>query len=364
MRLPAAGFDHSLSMARQYSILLAEDDEIVTGILREFLGSRGFTVTAVTSGEQCFTALDAATPDLLMLDMHLPDMNGLQILNQLRSQSRFQSLPILVISSDLSEDLTTASLERGATEFVYKPIRHDELDIRLRHILDHRSRISDPDGESLALYRVTLSSSFSDDVLARLRNESSANLIKGEKVRASVLFLSIHEMIERITDINAEQIMKVLNQLTGTMMSQVFERGGSVSKVLGDGLLAVFGYPYASERDASNAVQCAAAIIEKIRAFNDQNPNALGTSLRAGIGVATGEIFAGFVGPPRRKEYTVIGPAVRAASKLKRITRASRFHVLTDVDTARLAHGVDLVRVNVRNPEGQSWPAFGLRLPS
>ncbi|MBL8022311.1 MAG: adenylate/guanylate cyclase domain-containing response regulator [Leptospirales bacterium] len=350
-----------MSADRTYRLLVVEDDEITLGIIREYLLTHGYEVRTVTSGEDALIALESEQPDLVLLDMHLPDMNGLQLLDRLRTRPQFLNLPIVLMSSDLAEDLTTKALERGATEFVPKPLRHDDLELRVRRILDHKSRLTEGEtGGNLRFYRVTLSQSFSDDTLARMKDEA-ATALKGEKLTASVLYLCLHDLTRNIASLNADPIAEVLNEVFTEVMDVVFKHQGSVNKFLGDAMLATFGYPFLTSSDARNAIDCALDIVETIDRFNSLKPNALKQNLSAGIGIATGQVFAGMVGSFRRKEYVVIGGAVGSASKLERLTHKTRHKVLVDSNTA-IGAGSDVqtVKLSIRNARGDSRTAFAL----
>ncbi len=342
----------------QIRILIVEDDEITLGILREFLRGKGYDVLTAVTGEEGMQILDRDTPDILLIDMHLPDVNGLQLLNHIRSNPRHLRRPVVLMSMDHSDDLTMEALDRGATEFVNKPLRHDELEIRLRHIMAQQARLVE--SNSLRLYRVTLSQAFSDDVVARLKDESAAAHLNGEKLSATVLLANLHGLTSRIMASQPESIAQVLNEISSTIMEVVFQHQGSVNKFLGDSFLVAFGYPFSTGADPRNAVSCALEIVDRVRRLQARYAKEVGNELRMCAGVSTGDLFAGFVGGFRRKEYVIIGPAVRMAGVLERVSLRSRFSVLVDEATAAEA-GSDFekVKVNVRTRNG-SWPAYGV----
>lgn len=344
---------------RAVRLLVVEDDEITLGILREFLRGRGYEVRLAVSGEECMQSLEREIPDLVLMDMHLPDLNGLQVLNQIRSNPRYLRLPVVLMSTDHSDDLTVEALNRGANEFVNKPVRHDELEIRLRHILDQKNRISE--SNNLRMYRVTLSQSFSDDVLARIKDESAASHLNGEKLRATVLLMNLHGLTRRMMSLAPGPIVDVLNSISSDVMEIIFRNQGSVNKFAGDSFLVAFGYPFSTGAEPRNAVTCALEIAERMRVLHAQYSKDFGDDLRACIGVATGDLFAGFVGGFRRKEYVIIGPAIRTAHTLERVSLKTRFSVIVDEATAQEA-GSDFekVQLRVRRRTGNSWTAFGL----
>ena len=117
------------------------------------------------------------------------------------------------------------------------------------------------------------------------------------------------------------------------LMDLVYSYNGSVNKIMGDGLLVTFGAPVSGGHDALNAVQCAIKIREYIASFNDIRPSYLERPVEAGVGIATGRVFAGNIGSNRRMEYTVLGDAVNVAARLESLTKLARVDNLVDGDT-------------------------------
>ena len=120
-------------------ILVADDDaavrETVTWVLRE----HGFDVTAVDGAEQLFAELEQRLPDLLLLDVIMPDMDGIEALERIKRDDRWRDLPVLMFSSLPAEETTVRSLGLGAADFVRKPFRVKELLARIHAQLRTRA---------------------------------------------------------------------------------------------------------------------------------------------------------------------------------------------------------------------------------
>src|SRR5580704_14161692 len=116
-------------------ILVVEDDRLIRRLLRASLSPRGFAITEAETGAAALDLLKNDTPDLIILDLGLPDMNGLGLLRHIRSSS---SVPIVVLSSTGAVTTKVEALEGGASDFVTKPFNVDELVARLRVALRHR----------------------------------------------------------------------------------------------------------------------------------------------------------------------------------------------------------------------------------
>jgi DNA-binding response OmpR family regulator len=122
-------------------ILLIEDDRDITELVRYNLQADGFTVTAISDGAKGYSAVKETLPDLLMLDLMLPGMPGLEICREIRKDPVFNSLPILILSARSEEADRVTGLEIGADDYVTKPFSVRELCARVKALL-RRSKMS------------------------------------------------------------------------------------------------------------------------------------------------------------------------------------------------------------------------------
>lgn len=116
-------------------VLVVEDDRLIRRLLRSVLPARGFIVTEAETGGAALDMLKTEAPDLIVLDLGLPDMNGLGLLRHIRGDS---NIPIVVLSYTGAVTTKVEALESGASDYVTKPFNADELAARLRVALRHR----------------------------------------------------------------------------------------------------------------------------------------------------------------------------------------------------------------------------------
>lgn len=116
-------------------ILLVEDDISLAEGLKKALGREGFTVNHVSTGADAIHAVDTDTPDILTLDLGLPDLDGLEVLRQVRT--KHPDLPVLLLTARDTLDDKVAGLDRGADDYLVKPFAMPELLARLR-VLERR----------------------------------------------------------------------------------------------------------------------------------------------------------------------------------------------------------------------------------
>lgn len=124
------------------TILAIDDDQALLRVLRIGLGALGHNVIVASSGEQGITQAAICAPDIVVLDLGLPDVDGMEVCRRIRQWS---NVPIIVLSADGTEDRKIASLDGGADDYMTKPFGMGELEARLRVALRHRPSDADED---------------------------------------------------------------------------------------------------------------------------------------------------------------------------------------------------------------------------
>jgi two-component system KDP operon response regulator KdpE len=120
------------------SILLVEDDRAVTRVVSAALRARGYPVVSVTTGEAAVEAAEADPPAVVLLDLGLPDIDGLEVCRRIRAWS---SVPIIVVTAEGANDRKVLALDEGADDYVTKPFSMPELLARIRVALRHRRAV-------------------------------------------------------------------------------------------------------------------------------------------------------------------------------------------------------------------------------
>ena len=120
-------------------ILIVDDEDANIEILKRILTRAGFTRLESTNDSRQATACYIEhRPDLILLDLHMPHLNGLEVMDQLNEIAEASYLPILILSGDLASDARRDALSRGAKDFVNKPFQADELLLRIKTLLETR----------------------------------------------------------------------------------------------------------------------------------------------------------------------------------------------------------------------------------
>ncbi|MFB9269926.1 adenylate/guanylate cyclase domain-containing protein [Bradyrhizobium erythrophlei] len=167
--------------------------------------------------------------------------------------------------------------------------------------------------------RANLSRYFSATVVEELaRNDEPFRDVRTQSV--GVLFVDIVEFTRLADSLSPTEVIETLRVFHARMEQAVFEHGGTLDKFLGDGLMATFGTPLPTDRDAGNALRCAQAMIRALDEINDARRAASQAPIEAGIGLHYGPVVLGDIGM-NRLEFAVIGGTVNLASRLEALTR-------------------------------------------
>ena len=344
---------HAQPIAAPSKILVIDGNIYEQVFLQKLIDELKHDFRLAPEGQQGMSMALDWKPDVILLNVQLPDGSGIELLKQIRSKPGLEKIPVILMSPDTSEKAMVEGLSSGANDVIITPIRTGELAIRLDHMLRMKSYEEDLQvlNKKLQREKKLLSKYFSEDMVEEILKEDQTTNLSGTNLTASILFYDLRNSTGLGEKLTPKLFAEFLSEMFTDIMDLVYGNGGSVNKLLGDGMMATFGAPVSSGVDAFNAVNTALQIREYLATFNDVRPDYLTEPIHAGIGVATGKVFAGNIGSVRRIEYTLLGDPVNTASRLESLTKEAKVDILIDGNT-REALGnkikVNQVKFNIR----------------
>jgi class 3 adenylate cyclase len=319
-----------------YNILVVDPLTMHSSALLDELSARNVDVKQSWDLERVRVQLRNKLPDLIVMDPAAFGEEGYSFLGEIYEARPFASLPTLIVSEGLEHWRKRALFTYGICDFFEKPVDYLDLALRIRQLLDFRDSTRQVDALNAKLERERniLARYFSMDMVEKLLNEEISTDFGGSHLTVSTLVFDLRGSTALAESLDPVVFSEFLSELFTDVMDLIYGNHGSVNKLLGDGILATFGAPVPSGDDTFHAARTALQIFEYLETFNEFRPPFLSEPVQAGVGISTGEVFAGNVGSIRRMEYTVLGDAVNMAARLEKLTKEYGRNILVDRRTA------------------------------
>jgi adenylate cyclase len=307
-------------------LLVVDDNKVNRLLLTRSLEMHGHSVASAENGRVALEMLRREGFDLVLLDMEMPEMDGFQVLEQLMNDLQLRDLPVIVTSSLEGIDTVVRCIELGAEDYLTKPVNPVLLKARIGASLE-KKRLRDQQKE---LVRRFATPEVAQDL------QKTGFSLGGKLVHASVMFSDIRGFTSLAESQPPEETIELLNTYYTLMFNAISGHGGVVTLMMGDGLMSVFGAPVPLSDHSASAVRAAQEMVELIDLFNLERQAAKKPPIKIGIGIASGEMVAGYTGTNERATYTCIGDTVNLAARLETHTKVAQRTILIDAAT-RLA---------------------------
>ena len=318
-------------------VLIVDDDPLNRRLLTNSLQLQGHRTAMAVDGASALRALADEEPDVVLLDIVMPGIDGIQVLEHIKEDPALAHLPVIVISGVDDADSVIRCIEKGAEDFLPKPFDAAILRARVNAGLARKS-LHDLERERVrSVFGRFLPEPVVDEMLARTDGEAT---IAPEHLTASVLFADLRSFTTFAEERPVDEVIETLNRYVGRMADAVLDNGGTLIDVMGDGIMAVFGAPIPSDDHADLALDAARAMLgDHLPALNAWlRTRGWDRPFHMGVGVHSGPLLSGSVGSGRRLNYTVVGDAVNTASRIESMTKDLPFDGLLSDETYRSLH--------------------------
>jgi class 3 adenylate cyclase len=310
-------------------LLVVDDNKVNRLLLTRSLELQGHRVASAPDGRVAALQMLRGEPfDLLLLDIEMPEMDGFQVLEQIAHDRQLRDLPLIVTTVVEGTANVVRCIELGAEDYLTKPVNPVLLKARLGASLE-KKRLRDQQKE---LVRRFATSEVAQDL------EQSGFALGGKRVQAAVMFSDIRGFTSLVEQQPPEETIELLNTYYTLMFEAISGQGGVVNQMISDGLMALFGAPLPLAEPCLGAVRAALDMIEMIELFNVDRRSAGKPEIHIGVGIAYGEVVAGYTGTQQRATYTCIGDTVNLAARLEAHTKTAQRTILVD-DATRTALG-------------------------
>jgi class 3 adenylate cyclase len=347
-------------------ILVVDDEPKNVKLLADVLAFKGYAVVTARGGVEGLEKVIAERPDLVLLDVMMPDINGYDVCRKLREDPATVTLPVVMVTALDPAQERIKGIEAGADDFLTKPLNQAELLARVRSLL----RVKDLH-DQLSDLNKTLEQRVTDQVselerLSRLKRFFSPALaeaivtggaddpLKTHRREITVVFLDLRGFTAFAETAEPEEVMGVLREYHAAMGELVLAHEGTLERFTGDGMMVFFNDPIKVDNPAERAVRMACEMRERVEALR-QRWLRQGFDLALGVGIAQGYATIGAIGFEGRWDYGAIGTVTNLAARLCGEAKGGQILVPARVATA-LEAVIDVEDVGVLTLKGLSRP--------
>ncbi len=315
-------------------ILVVDDNAANVDILRARLLSQGYEVVTAVDGEQAIAAAREQLPDLILLDVMMPKLDGVEVCRRLRADAALPYIPIVLVTAKSDPKDVVAALEAGGDEYLTKPVDHASLVARVKSMLRIKAlqdTVQEQAGQ-LKAWNATLEQRVAEQLaemeqLGRLKRFFSPHLaelilkggaddpLKSHRREVAVVFVDLRGFTAFSETAEPEEVMGVLREYHAELGRIILEHEGTLERFAGDGMMIFFNDPVVVPDPAARALRMTWAIRERL---NDLTAawKKRGFDLDFGAGIAQGYATIGAIGFEGRWDYGAIGTVTNLAARL------------------------------------------------
>ncbi len=315
-------------------ILVVDDNAANVDILETRLRSRGYETYAARDGEEALAVARETLPDLILLDIMMPKLDGIEVCRRLKGDAEFPFTPIVMVTAKADSKDIVAGLEAGGDDYLTKPIDQAALVARVESMLRIKAlhdtveeqnakleewnrtleaRVAAQLGEIERVGR--LKRFLSPEVAEAIISTGDDTILESHRREVTVAFCDLRGFTAFAETAEPEEVMTVLRQYHATLGEIIYGYEGTLERFLGDGLMVLFNDPVPCPDPAQRAVRMAVEMNAAVETLATKWQR-LGHHLGFGIGIAQGHATLGRIGFEGRYDYAAIGTVANVASRL------------------------------------------------
>ncbi|MBU2511185.1 bacteriohemerythrin [bacterium] len=310
---------------KEKQTILAVDDtpeniDVLVGILKE-----KYKVKAAPNGEKALKAVEKSPPDLILMDIMMPVMDGYETCKKLKENPKTREIPIIFLTAKTETEDIVKGFELGAVDYVIKPFNPVELLARVNtHLTIQHQKVQLAETEKIKAMTRVFEKFVPKQFLNRIAKEGFENieLGKAESDTITILFSDIRSFTTLSEKMEPQELLNFLNSYFSHMNKPLHANNGFIDKFIGDAIMALFDNPSASDSiEARCAIQAAIDMQKALEVFNKVQQEQDNPSIANGVGIHSGYAIIGTVGSEERMDSTVLGDTVNIASRLEGLTK-------------------------------------------
>ncbi len=299
---------------KETRILIVDDTQKNIQVLGTMLQEEAYQINVAQNGLQALQVVEKVKPDLILLDIMMPEMDGYETCERLKSDPETKDIPVIFLTAKTETDDIVKGFNLGAVDYVTKPFNHAELMSRVTTHLELKAA-----REKLAQLAQKLSKYLSPQVYASIFSGEKDVKIESYRKPLTVFFSDIVGFTPTTEGMDHNELTVWLNNYLNEMSEIALRYGGTLDKFVGDCVMIFFGDPKSLgvEEDARQCVRMAVEMRNRAKE--------LGINIR--LGISSGQCTVGNFGSEDRMDYTIIGKVVNASARLESSSEPGRIQI-------------------------------------
>lgn len=318
--LPALTEDEAtVAPAIAANILVVDDNNDLRAYVSQILQQAGHEVYGARNGAEGYHMAESRKPDLIITDLMMPVVSGLDMIRQLRASADLRGIPIILLTAKADEDTRITGAEQGADAYLSKPFNNRELLAEVRNLLALKAN-----ERRIAELNTYLTESVLQRFLPPMMVEKAARGklsldLRPEPKLVTILFSDIVGFTQLSNTLRSRRVAELLNEYLEEMTYAIFDNGGTVDKFMGDAVLAIFGAPeeISPNEQVRRAIAAARQMYHRLDHLNEKWRSQGIGEVKFRCGIHQGTAVVGLFGGAQRSDYTAIGPSVNIAARIQ-----------------------------------------------
>jgi two-component system sensor histidine kinase ChiS len=339
----------SLDSAMEGVILIVDDIPTNLEVLLDVLFDSGFEVLVALDGESAIEQVEYAQPDIILLDVMMPGIDGFETCRRLKKNPSTKNTPVIFMTA-LSDTVDKVKgFELGAVDYITKPLQHEEVLARVNtHLtlqklqkqlkkanleLEQANSLLEKRVEERTIELVQVNASYErflpSEFLAFLNKKSVIDVNLGDQVQQemTILFSDICRFTTLSERMTPQENFNFINSYLKRVSPIIRQHHGFIDKYVGDGIMALF------PRTPDDAIQAAIQIEKEVKRYNTHRQRVNYAPIRIKTSIHIGSLMLGIIGEEQRLQGTVISDAVNLASRLEGVSQIYEAGIVISAQT-------------------------------
>jgi len=307
-------------------VLIVDDTPANIQALAGTLKEKGYQISVATNGRQALEVAPRVHPDLILLDVMMPEMDGFETCRQLKAMEACKQIPIIFLTAKTEVADIVRGFELGAVDYVAKPFNAHELLARVStHLtMDELRRSLAQKNTELAraheLVRRAFGRYVSEEVATSILQSPEGLELGGEEREVTILMSDLRGFTALAARQSPREVIDFLNLYLEAMVDVISRYEGTIDEIIGDAILVIFGAPLGCADHAGRGIACGLAMQLAMTDVNQRLKVKGAAEVEMGIGIHTGRVIVGNIGSLRRTKYAAVGSNVNLAGRIESFT--------------------------------------------